>query len=251
MPTPNTDRNIVGYFILSIFIAIFILAFFTRVSVYEFSSIGLSGTELDMPGSANTPTAANAITTGMATFTLISGCSVELREGWNFVSFCADETNKTIQSILNSTSENIRFVLEWNNTAQNFMVYSPRASTPPFNAFNFNKSYFIYYSDTDGTNISLNGPIYGDVNITLNQGWETPNYPYSFTANITKYLNTIAGQYKFVQKWNYTPQEFMIYSTLSSNNPFYTIDMGQGQFILITDPSGTTIQYNKTDLENG
>lgn len=242
MPTPNTDRNIVGYFLLSIFIATFILAFFTHLPLQSVPSA------IQMQQS---PTAANAVTTGMATFTLISSCSLELKEGWNFISFCADETNKTIASVLSSVSDKIRFVLEWNNTAQNFQVYSPKAASPPFSSFNFNKSYFVYYTNDTLSTISLNGPTYGDLNLTLNQGWETPNYPYSATANITKYLNTMAGSYKFLQKWNYTPQKFAIYSPLSSNNPFYTIAMGEGQFILITNPAGATLMYNKTDLENG
>lgn len=236
MPTSKANIDIIGYLLVGLAISFFLLMFFTKIII---------------PPEQPSPTSAQVTSTGTLSLYIIGGCKFNLSQGWNFISFCVDETNKTIESVLAPVNPSIRFVLEWNSSAQEFIIYSPKASDPPFTKFNFSKSYFIYYTDTTSSLVSLTGEAYGDINISLQQGWETPNYPYVFQSNITKYLNTIDGKYRFLQKWNYTPQEFIIYSSLSSDNPFYQIEMGEGQFLLITDPAGAILRYNKTDLQNG
>jgi len=237
MPTSKAKIDIIGNILLALFISILLLAFVSNTPIHKLPQ--------------KTPTSAQAVTTGMVSLNIVSACSLEFREGWNFISFCANETNTNITSVLSSINQSIRFVLEWNSSTQSFIIYTPRAASPAFSKFNLSKSYFIYYTNSTGTNVSLSGPNFGDINISLQQGWETPNYPYSFTSNISQYLETIDGKYRFVQKWNYTPQEFAIYSALSQENPFYQIKQAEGQFILITDAAGANLFYNKTRLENG
>ncbi len=234
MPTSKVKIDIIGNILIALVISFFLIAIITKISI-----------------PLETPTAATPVITGTVSLNIVAACAIDFKPGWNFISFCANETNKNITSVLSPINESIRFVLEWNTSTQEFIIYTPRAANPPFDSFNLSKSYFIYYSDTKNETVNLNGPSFGNVNISLQQGWETPNYPYSITSNISQYLDTISGKYRFLQKWNYTPQEFMIYSALASDNPFYQIDAGEGQFILITDPTGADLFYNKTRLENG
>jgi len=232
MPTSKAKLDIIGYFLVVLTTSFFLFILLTSTpSIPE-------------------PTAQLSIT-GTASLNIISACTIDLKQGWNFISFCANETNTNITSILGPVNESIRFALEWNTSTQSFIIYTPRAANPVFTQFNLSKSYFVYYTDATNTSVPLNGPSFNNVNISLQQGWETPNYPYSFTSNISQYLDTIAGKYRFLQKWNYTSQEFIIYSALSSENPFYQISAGEGQFILISDASGADLFYNKTRLENG
>ncbi|MBD3361532.1 hypothetical protein GF358_01940 [Candidatus Woesearchaeota archaeon] len=237
MPTSKAKIDIIGNLLVALSISIFLFGITTNINLPEHTQ--------------ETPTAAAPVITGTASLNIIAACSIEFKQGWNFISFCANETNRNITSVLSPINQSIRFVLEWDTPNQEFKVYTPRAATPPFDIFNLSKSYFVYYDDTSNTTVSLTGPAFNNINLSLQQGWETPNYPYSVTANITQYLDTIPGKYRFMQKWNYTPQEFMIYSALSSNNPFYQISAGEGQFILITDAGGADLFYNKTRLENG
>lgn len=233
MPTSKARLDIIGYFLV-----VLTTSFFLFILLTSTPDLG-------------EPTAAPVAITGTASLNLIPACALNFSTGWNFVSFCVNATNKSITSVLGPINQSIRFVLEWNTSSQEFIVYSPKASDPPFTYFNFSKSYFIYYTDSTSSSLELFGPSYDNVNLSLQQGWETPNYPYSFTGNVSQYLDTIAGKYLFLQKWNYTPQEFIIYSASASDNPFYQIYMAEGQFLLITDPGGADLFYNKTRLENG
>jgi hypothetical protein len=232
MPTSKAKLDITGYILVVLTTSFFLFILITSTP--------------QIPE----PTAQIAIT-GTAALNIIPACSLDLKQGWNFVSFCANQSNTNITSMLGPVNQSIRFVLEWNTSTQSFIIYTPRAASPAFTEFNLSKSYFIYYTDTTNASITLNGPSFTNVNISLQQGWETPNYPYAFTSNVSQYLDTIAGKYLFLQKWNYTPQEFIIYSALASENPFYQISSGEGQFLLITDPGGADLFYNKTRLENG
>lgn len=237
MPTSKAKIDIIGNLLLALTISLFLFAIITHIPLAE------------IPQSI--PPTAQAVTTGMVSLNIITACSFDLGEGWNFISLCANETDKNITTILSSVNQSIRFVMEWDSTAQEFIVYSPRAASPPFSTFNLSKSYFVYYTNTSSNSIDLYGPAFDNINLSLQEGWETPAYPYSFSSNVSQYLDTIAGKYLFLQRWNQTDQEFKIYSPLASDNPFYQIPGGEGQFLLITNAGGADLFYNKTRLENG
>jgi len=186
--------------------------------------------------------------TATVSFTIVSACSIPLSEGWNFVSFCANLTNKSLTKNLEEINSSYRYVLEWNESRQGFDIYSPLSAEKPFETLNENKSYFIYFMESEH-HLNIIGNLYNDTAILLIYGWNSPIYPYEFTTNMTKYLNTIAGQFRYVLKWNTTLQEFDIFSPLSAEKPFEFINMGEGQFLYINDTLGATLVYNRSALQ--
>lgn len=173
-------------------------------------------------------------------------CNMAVRQGWNYLSLCAEPYNNSIPSLLSSV--NYRYVMVWNESSQDFIIYSPRAASPPFNAWDANKSHFVYYYDASPTTFGVLGEVYDDLNLSLVHGWNPPTYPYLLTTNILRYLDSLGSNYRYMMKWNYTPQDFIIYSPRAATPQFTTIDTTEGQFIYIYNVSGAILKYNKSAL---
>ncbi len=182
-------------------------------------------------------------------FEIAPFCFIPLEQGWNLISFCTNLTDKSVENALSQISGSYRYVMEWDASAQKFMIYSPLSSSNPFTKFNETLSYFIYSEESNITHLYCQGTDFGNLNLSLLSGWNTPTYPYMVTANITKYLSTLGGKYRYLMKWNASAQKFMIYSPLSSSKPFETILPTEGQFIYIDDAGGAHLFYNRTNLQ--
>jgi len=232
-------------------IAVFVIAFMVFQS-YSIASAFISDFKMKKEKEAQIflgeQLTAKATSSGTVTVGILSFCNIDLVQGWNFISICANTQNKSIKSILDSIDGQYDYVLEWDNALQDFSLYSVYASENPFNEMNENKSYFVYFNPPSG-NINVGGNEYDDLNLTLEYKWNDPFYPYIFRANISKYLSTIDPQYEYVLKWNTSIQDFSLYSVYASENPFYFIDMGEGQFISIKNISGAVLRYNKSYLQ--
>ena len=135
----------------------------------------------------------------------------------------------------------------WNESSQEFIVYSPKSSSNPFENVSYNYSYFVFY-EKPSTTLGISGASFDNMNISMEYGWNSPNYPYTFTGYIKNYTDSFLDSFRFLLKWNNSAQEFIVYSPKSSSNPFDTISMGEGQFININNPSGALLVYNKTGL---
>ncbi|MBI4153711.1 hypothetical protein HY501_00080 [Candidatus Woesearchaeota archaeon] len=179
---------------------------------------------------------------GVVTIELKGECTLSLHAGWNLVSFCANRTNTSIQTVLLPIEDEYRYVLLWNESSQSFIVYSPRAAAPLFTEFNFSKSYFVYYLPTE-TDLGITGTSFDDLNVTLIQGWNTPTYPYGNSRNVSTYLDPTLV--RFLLKWNVSLQEFMTFSPRAATPPFAAIHQGEGQF-LYSIPAQALLHYNRT-----
>jgi hypothetical protein len=155
-------------------------------------------------------------------------------------------TNKTVQDALRDIDGQYRYVLEWNESNQNFIAFSPLAAENPFTELSENKSYFVYLMPSEGE-INPSGRLFDDMEIPLVFGWNTPAYPYNFETGIIRYLETINNSYRYVMVWNASGQRFLIYSPLAVENEFYNITAGQGQFIYL-NATGAILKYNKSAL---
>jgi len=181
---------------------------------------------------------------GTVMLVVAAPCRIDLVQGWNFISLCSESDNKTVSSIL--AGVDYRYVMAWNESAQEFDIYSPRAASNPFDSFEFNQSYFVYAFAPASIYVGRNRT--GDLNISLSQGWSGPSYPYEFGTNISNYFNATA--FRYLMKWNATSQEFMIYSPRAASNPFTKISPTEGQLIYGYPPSGYLLQYNRTALNS-
>lgn len=179
---------------------------------------------------------------GHVGFFIPAPCSIQLKEGWNFISLCAYKNNQSFENVLGSHINNTRYILEWDKTNQNFKVWSPRSNNNPITRFNTNLSYFLYY--VNNSTLSVSGTLYDDLNVSLNEGWNTPIYPYASSTNITKLISSINDSFRYLMKWNHSNQQFLIYSSRSTNNPFEKIGKGEGQFIYVY--SDDILEQNKS-----
>jgi len=181
-------------------------------------------------------------TAGYVSVTIVPVCTFYVGPGWSFFSLCANSSNKSIDNILQNIS--YRYVMRWNTTRMEYDIYSPRAANNSFDALDVNESYFVL--DYSSEMLSIHGPPNEDMNITMIQGWDAPSWPYLFTTNVTKYINS--SKHRYMMKWNTSGQEFMIYSPRASVNPFTKIYKGEGQFIYAY--YNHTLEYNQTELKN-
>lgn len=215
---------------IAVFVAVLLVAVFLRSS----------------PG--RNPITGNAAGTAVVSFGILPACSVVVKSGWNFVSVCANLSDYSVQSALSSINGLYRYVMFWNATAQSFEIYSPLSSQNPFTQLDPYRGYFIYYVGND-TYIQFGGPEYDFVNVSSAYGWDTPFYPFTFSIFVTNLTDLIPNQLRYLLEWNTSSESFAIYSPLSSQNPFDTIDAGEGIFLYVTNASGAVISYNKTLLQ--
>lgn len=177
---------------------------------------------------------------------ILQPCTFLLSEKWNLFSLCAQPQNRTITSVTQPIEDDYNFLLEWNRTAQQFEVYSKRAIRKPFTTVDPNKSYFVYMGSS--SRLSIPGDLFDDTSLPLDQKWNTPTYPYLGDGNITRYIQTLGTDYYFYMLWNRPNQLFDVVSRVAIRKPVVTIPVGHGQFIYITNPNGSVLDYDKTDV---
>jgi hypothetical protein len=179
--------------------------------------------------------------TGTVMFTILGTCTGPLVSGWNLISLCANVTDAAIPSALGGID--YRYVMRWNETAQDFDIFSPNAASNPFTDFEANRSYFVYVNSATA-NLIPNGAFNDDMNITLTPGWSTPSWPYESATNFTRYFN--GSFHRYQMKWNTTTQEFVIWSPHMADPPSSLMLVGDGQFIY--SENANELRYNKTNL---
>ena len=156
---------------------------------------------------------------------------LNLTNGWNFVSFYVQFNNYSVTNVLAPIDGYYDYIQEWDSDAQDFKIWS-RLGLKEFTEFNKNKSYFIYMNTNQL--ITLNGVFFQNWTINLSSGWETPNYIFNYPTNITGAgANEFANiTFNYMQKWNASNQDFLIYSPVSLDNSFNYVNESEGYFIL-------------------
>jgi hypothetical protein len=156
-------------------------------------------------------------------------CNYNFKEGWNFFSFCSELQETDIVTVLSSIAGKYRYLLQWNPVNQEYDLYSSSASVNPFTAFDDDKSYFIYMWEDAALEVA--GAESGSESRNLVEGWTAPSYPYRITRTITSIYSSIISDLRYIMKWNNVNQEFDLYSTTASVNPFNEINKGEGKFV--------------------
>ena len=205
-----------------LFLVVFIVSFLFFIIIFSYMT--------DYIKTGYTITGKASSTATISFFVLGDMQQRNMVQGWNFVSFNVKSTNYSVESVLSSIDGYYDYVLEWDSDRQEFKTWS-RFGSKDFTELNENKSYFIFMNDNN-KQILLNGERFGNLTLILKDGWETPNYIYEYDSeNITgNYFKNVTFDY--IQKWNETNQEFMVYSKLAEQQPFNKIYVGEGYFIL-------------------
>ena len=95
---------------------------------------------------------------------------------------------------------------------------------------------------------SMVGDEFGDLYLDLPEKWTTPTYPYLDDGNMTKYIDTLGTDYYFYMTWDRPDQLFDVVSRLAVDKPVTVIPVGHGQFIYVSNPNGTVLQYDKSEV---
>lgn len=174
----------------------------------------------------------------MLGLTVLGACdqSVNLTQGWNFISLYAIPSSYNVTDVLQPIDGYYDYIQEWDSSTQDFGIWS-RFGQKDFTQFNENKSYFVYLNQNK--ELMVNGECFGNWTIELVPGWEAPNYVYPYDANVSGEVFYNAT-FSYMQKWNASAQEFLAYSPLAETNPFDKILLSEG-YLLRTE--GGTIFY--------
>jgi hypothetical protein len=152
---------------------------------------------------------------------------IPLYTGWNFVSIYVNLPNYSVENALSSLGTQYEYVLEWNDTSQDFSVWS-RKGAKQFTELNPNKSYFVFMGIDK--NLTVSGLDYYDLKLSLPSGWDSPIYPYRYPIDISgnKFYNVT---FSYILKWDYPGQEFKVYSPESAVPEFNQLLRSEGCFI--------------------
>ncbi len=173
-------------------------------------------------------------------------CSVNLVDGYNLISLCANLTNNSVSNVLQTINGQYDFVLKWNASNQQFVTYSPDAATNDFNTMIENESYFVFMNSN--STLRMNGAVVDDINISNIQEFNGIGYPYQFSANVSRYMLPLNSSLSFALKWNTSAQEFITFSVEAADNQFDILNQGEGQLIYAVSP--VVLRYNKTLIQS-
>ena len=174
-------------------------------------------------------------------------CNLKMFSEWNFISLCADPTNKTVEVVASSLEGKFDYILKWNQSSQSYILWSTYASERPFDEFQINSSYFVHVNTSSATFI-INGTPTQNLNISLVEKFNSPSWPYEFNQSISNSLASIASNFTYVLKWNASSQSYLLFSVFAAENDFENISVGEGQFINVNTTS-EVLEYNRIALE--
>jgi len=189
----------------------------------------------------------NTMTTGYYSFN-VTYYYLYLHEGYTLISFPFNLSNYSIREVLKPILDKVRFVLRWNPYKQDYEVWSPHDSDPPFDEFDPRHAYFILVPVEGGVYLPINGTYIDDMNISVIEGWNTIAWPYEFSQKIKIALASIDGNYSWVLRWKTSVQDFQAYTPHDANPPFDTFDKGFGYFVKI-DVASELIVFERESLE--
>ncbi len=166
-------------------------------------------------------------------------CMINFDMGWNFFSFCQNLVNNNPSVVFSPIENKYRYVMKWDQQAQEFNIYSPKSSKAPIPALDDNNSYFIYLYSKES--LGVQGISSSNELRDLVKGWNTPGYQLNFPSSIETLTYPIVDKYRYIMKWNSQVQEFDLYSPKSSKNSFEMINSSEGFFIYLKSASAITI----------
>ena len=167
-------------------------------------------------------------------------CNLDFKQGWNLFSFCSELTDSNLLNLLTPIDGKYLFIMEWDDIAKEFQIYSTLASDlPPFDIFNDDKSYFIYV--TEDVTLELIDPESPIETRNLLYGWNAPSYPYRNSITIQTLTQDILSDVLFIMKWDKINKQFNILSFLSTDSPPFTqVNKGEGMFIYMEQDNSLT-----------
>lgn len=136
-------------------------------------------------------------------------CSIDLREGWNFVSFYCEIGDFPInETLIDENNNTISYskIFAYDSTKVNdpWISYNPSLpnyTTQQLDEISREHGYWIYMNTSD--TYSKEGLNFDETPITLTQGWNLIGYPTKNSKNITEVFSTITDYYNRTESYQY------------------------------------------------
>lgn len=179
-----------------------------------------------------------------------ANCSVELREGLNFVSFfCehgATSINKTLVNALNQTLD-YKAVFSYvpNSPNNSWSTYNPELPDYVVHDMSNIDRYHGYWVDMNAYgNYSKVGVKFSVTNINLQPGWNMVGYPSNVDINISLGLSSINGNYTVVKSFQNVngTYKWLTYEP-SVNDSITHLQPMKAYFINATDTATWTVNW--------
>ena len=161
--------------------------------------------------------------------------SKELVEGWNLISLpLTNTTNMTVANIMSSMSSKYDALYRYDASIHSWVALS--SSDTMENGV----GYFIHM--TSAGTWTYSGSAYTVTDIALEPGLNMVGWV-NTSADLPDALNSIAGNYRYVAKWNATAQSYEVYvaGAPPAFNDFTMMERGEGYFIVAT--TNCTLTY--------
>jgi len=161
--------------------------------------------------------------------------SKELVEGWNLISLpLTNTTNMTVANIMSSISSKYDALYRYDASIHSWVALS--SSDTMENGV----GYFIHM--TSAGTWTYSGSAYTTMDIALEPGLNMVGWV-NTSADLPDALNSIAGNYRYVAKWNATAQSYEVYvaGAPAAFNDFTMMERGEGYFIVAT--TNCTLTY--------
>ncbi|MFH0731293.1 MAG: RHS repeat-associated core domain-containing protein [Candidatus Omnitrophota bacterium] len=98
--------------------------------------------------------------------------SIDLKPGWNFVSFCVLPQDKTVKNVLSSIEGKYSQVAKYNPQIKDFQHYLPdNAKYSKFTEFKYQEGYEIYITGLETVTLTIEGDLPQNSSKDLPKGW--------------------------------------------------------------------------------
>ena len=151
----------------------------------------------------------------------------DLVASWNLVSLPLTSADNSISAVLGSITGNYDAVVRYDAATHSFVALSET------DAMENGVGYFIHMTAADTW--SYDGTAYTDMTAQLEQGLNMVGWT-NTSADLPGALNSIAGNYRYVARWNATAQSYEVFvpGAPPEFNDFDTMERGEGCFIAAT-----------------
>ena len=155
--------------------------------------------------------------------------SKPLEPGWNLVSLPLTATDMTVTNVIDtSLSGSYDALYKYDASAHSFV---PLSSS---DTMDNGVGYFINMTAADTW--TYTGAAYESIEVGLSKGLNCAGWT-NTSANLPGALNSIAGKYNYVARWNASEQIYQVYEPHAPEpqtgmfNEFWTMDRGEGYWI--------------------
>ena len=160
----------------------------------------------------------------------------ELVVGWNLISLPLAATDMTVANVIDTSLSGLYDALYKYDAGTHSFVSLSSTDT-----MDNGVGYFIYMTAADTW--SYEGTSYASIAVGLSQGLNMVGWVNESGSSLPGALNSIAGKYNYVARWNTTERKYEIYEPGAPAvfNDFNTMDRGEGYWIAASE--GCTLEY--------